>query len=45
MSFDMPMSTGIVLSARMTPPIPSVSAIVWRRPNAFGVSKSMTVAG
>ena len=38
-------STGIVRRARMMPPMPSVSAMVWRRPNFFGISKSMTVHG
>ena len=27
------------------PPMPSVSAIVWRRPKLFGTSKSVTVHG
>ena len=44
MSAHMSSSTGIVRSPRMIPPMPSVSAIVWRRPNCFGTSKSMTVA-
>jgi hypothetical protein len=29
----------------MIPPIPTVSPIVCRRPNRFGTSKSVTVAG
>ena len=37
--------TGIVRSARMMPPIPSVSAIVCLSPNFFGISKSMIVHG
>src|SRR6188472_3589430 len=36
--------TGIVRSARKMPPMPSVSAIVWRRPWRAGISKSRTVA-
>ena len=28
----------------MMPPMPSVSAMVWRRPYCFGISKSITVA-
>ena len=45
MSAHMTSSTGMVRSPRMIPPMPSVSAIVWRRPNCFGISKSMTVHG
>jgi hypothetical protein len=37
--------TGIVRSPRMMPPMPSVSAMVWRRPYFLGISKSMTVLG
>ncbi len=29
----------------MMPPMPSVSAMVWRRPKRFGTSKSVTVQG
>ena len=36
---------GTVRRPRMMPPTPSVSAIVWRRPNFFGTSKSVTVQG
>ncbi len=36
---------GTVRMPRMIPPIPSVSAMVWRSPNFFGTSKSVTVAG
>ncbi len=35
----------MVLSARKMPPMPSVSAMVWRSPNPLGTSKSVTVAG
>ena len=44
MSAHTPSSTGIVRSARMIPPTPSVSAIVCRSPNRFGTSKSSFVA-
>jgi hypothetical protein len=43
MSFPMPTATGIVRRPRMMPPMPSVSAMVWRRPYFFGISKSVTV--
>jgi hypothetical protein len=43
MSRQMSSSTGIVRSARKIPPIPRVSAMVWRRPNCLGISKSATV--
>ena len=36
---------GTVRRPRMMPPMPSVSAMVWRRPYFFGTSKSVTVAG
>ncbi len=36
---------GTVRRPRMMPPMPSVSAMVWRRPNFFGTSKSVTVQG
>jgi hypothetical protein len=36
--------TGTVRSPRTMPPTPIVSAIVWRRPNRFGTSKSSFVA-
>ena len=36
--------TGIVRSPRMMPPMPIVSAIVWRTPYVVGTSKSVTVA-
>ena len=36
---------GTVRRARMMPPTPSVSPIVWRRPKARGTSKSVTVQG
>ncbi len=45
MSAQTSRSTGIVRSPRMIPPIPSVSAIVWRNPKRLGTSKSTTVAG
>ena len=45
MSAAMSSMTGIVRRARMMPPIPRVSAIVWRSPYFFGISKSVTVAG
>ena len=45
MSAQSDSSTGIVRRPRMIPPMPSVSPIVWRRPNCFGTSKSTTVAG
>ena len=35
----------MVRSPRMMPPMPSVSAMVWRSPNRFGTSKSVTVHG
>src|SRR5665647_1351397 len=38
-------STGNVRSARKIPPMPTVSPMVWRRPNRPGTSKSTTVAG
>ncbi|MEZ5216253.1 MAG: hypothetical protein R2715_06580 [Ilumatobacteraceae bacterium] len=38
-------STGTVRRARMIPPTPRVSAIVWRSPYFFGTSKSTTVEG
>src|SRR3954447_18890763 len=44
MSRPIPSITGIVRSARNTPPIPSVSAIVWRSPCRAGISKSSSVA-
>jgi hypothetical protein len=37
--------TGMVRSPRMMPPMPSVSAMVWRRPYFLGISKSVTVLG
>ena len=45
MSAHMSSITGIVRSPRMIPPMPSVSAIVWRSPKRFGTSKSVTVHG
>ena len=36
---------GTVRSPRMMPPMPKVSAMVWRRPTFFGRSKSVTVQG
>ena len=45
MSAAVSRKTGIVRSARMMPPMPSVSAIVWRSPYLRGISKSMTVPG
>ena len=45
MSRAMSISTGAVRRPRMMPPMPSVSAIVWRSPRFFGTSKSMTVPG
>ena len=38
-------STGIVRRPRMMPPMPSVSAIVWRSPKRLGTSKSIIVDG
>ncbi len=35
----------MVRNPRMMPPMPSVSAMVWRRPYFLGISKSMTVLG
>ena len=40
----MPTITGMVRSPRKMPPIPIVSAIVWRIPYFFGISTSVTVA-
>ena len=45
MSRAMSISTGAVRRPRMMPPMPSVSAIVWRRPRCLGTSKSVTVPG
>jgi hypothetical protein len=45
MSFAMSSNTGTVRRPRMMPPTPSVSAMVWRRPYFFGISKSVTVPG
>ena len=45
LSRPMSSSTGMVRRPRMTPPMPSVSAMVWRRSYFFGTSKSTTVAG
>ena len=45
MSRAMSISTGAVLRPRMMPPMPSVSAMVWRNPRFLGTSKSMTVPG
>jgi hypothetical protein len=45
MSRHMSRKTGIVRSPRMMPPMPSVSAMVWRRPYFLGISKSVTVPG
>ena len=36
---------GTVRRPRMMPPTPRVSAMVWRRPNRFGTSKSVIVHG
>ena len=44
MSRPIPSITGIVRSARKIPPMPSVSAIVWRSPWRAGISKSSSVA-
>ncbi len=44
MSLAIPSMTGIVRSARNTPPTPSVSPIVCRRPKRAGISWSITVA-
>ena len=44
MSLPMPATTGIVRMPRMMPPMPSVSAIVWRTPYFMGTSKSVVVA-
>jgi hypothetical protein len=38
-------NTGMVRNPRIIPPMPSVSAMVWRKPYFFGISKSITVAG
>jgi hypothetical protein len=45
MSSAMPHMTGIVRSARKTPPTPLVSAMVCVTPNRRGTSKSTSVAG
>ena len=45
MSFANSSITGIVRSALMIPPIPSVSAIVCLRPYFLGISKSVIVHG
>jgi len=45
MSRTMSSMTGMVRRARMMPPMPKVSAMVCSRPNFFGISKSVTVAG
>ena len=45
MSAHMSSRTGMVRSPRMIPPMPNVSPMVWRRPKAFGTSKSVTVQG
>ncbi len=45
MSLAMSSSTGMVRSPRMMPPMPRVSAMVWRRPYFLGISKSTTVLG
>src|SRR5450756_2343446 len=44
MSSAMSSMTGMVRRARNTAPTPEVSAIVWRRPYFFGISKSRSVA-
>src|SRR5450759_3009108 len=44
MSSAMPSMIGMVRRARNTAPTPEVSAIVWRRPYFFGISKSSSVA-
>ena len=35
----------MVRRARMIPPMPNVSAMVWRSPYFLGISKSTTVPG
>ncbi len=45
MSRHMSRNTGMVRRPRMMPPMPSVSAMVWRRPYFLGISKSITVPG
>ena len=42
---DAKMAVDMVRSARKMPPMPKVSAMVWRRPYFFGTSKSITVLG
>jgi len=45
MSLAKSSTTGMVRSERNSPPMPRVSAMVWRRPYFFGTSKSMIVQG
>ncbi len=45
MSSQIDHKCGTVRMPRMMPPIPSVSAIVWRRPSFLGISKSVIVQG
>ena len=45
MSSQIDQRCGTVRRPRMMPPMPRVSAMVWRRPNFFGTSKSVTVQG
>ena len=45
MSSQIDHRSGTVRRPRMMPPMPSVSAMVWRRPNFFGTSKSVIVQG
>jgi hypothetical protein len=41
MSLPMSIITGSVRKPREMPPMPSVSAIVWRTPYLLGISKSI----
>jgi hypothetical protein len=43
MSSQMLHRAGTVRMPRMMPPMPRVSAMVWRRPNVLGISKSVIV--
>ncbi len=45
MSSQIDHSVGTVRRPRMMPPMPRVSAMVCRRPNFFGTSKSVIVQG
>ena len=45
MSSQMLHKCGTVRTPRMMPPMPRLSAMVWRSPNFFGISKSVIVHG